>query len=468
MKIQAELEGRLGDGEEDGYDAVVVGSGYGGSVAACRMSIAGLKVCLIEKGRRWEAQDFPTDSFKIMSTVRMENRDLGIRFGPKDALFQVYEQNDSLAAVACGLGGGSLVNAGVMLPTPVCARRNPKWPKEWEGDWDHCEASAVAMLRTQSIPIKFHAAKVLGEIVDEQIENLFETSVKLSMNFDLEESMANSKTPQKMDSCLACGNCLAGCPYNAKSSTDKNYLVSAIQNAVLPTAYPHLLFKGITTYGWPTGYWFFHGTIDKIRHIIGGCNASSDPSYGVCNPSGQVFNPESSVMVHPGLYICDASLIPCSVGINPSFTIATAAEYVSKHLVQHVLKHKKVETAYQNPHSISNKNTKSGWRSMVMFKETMRGYVGGMPCTAYVKMKMNSQEQKGFSEWKSCISNCYPFLRGKVGGYVEFKAIEKDKLHIIDAKVSLCEVDYRAPYTVHTLYALSSSPCSFFWFKIYS
>ncbi|KAM3689567.1 hypothetical protein ACJW31_09G055600 [Castanea mollissima] len=199
----------------------------------------------------------------------MENRDLGIRFGPKDALFQVYEQNDSLAAVACGLGGGSLVNAGVMLPTPVCARRNPKWPKEWEGDWDHCEASAVAMLRTQSIPIKFHAAKVLGEIVDEQIENLFETSVKLSMNFDLEESMANSKTPQKMDSCLACGNCLAGCPYNAKSSTDKNYLVSAIQNAVLPTAYPHLLFKGITTYGWPTGYWFFHGTIDKIRHIIG-------------------------------------------------------------------------------------------------------------------------------------------------------------------------------------------------------
>ena len=89
MKIQEELKGRLGDGEEDGYDAVVVGSGYGGSVAACQMSIAGIKVCLIEKGRKWEAQDFPTDSLKIMSTTRMENQDLGIRFGPKDALFQV-------------------------------------------------------------------------------------------------------------------------------------------------------------------------------------------------------------------------------------------------------------------------------------------------------------------------------------------------------------------------------------------
>ena len=99
MKIQAELEGRLGDGEEDGYDAVVVGSGYGGSVAACRMSIAGIKVCLIEKGWRWEAQDFPTDSFKIMSTVRMENRDLGIRFGPKElysrlfSLFMMFSLN---------------------------------------------------------------------------------------------------------------------------------------------------------------------------------------------------------------------------------------------------------------------------------------------------------------------------------------------------------------------------------------
>ena len=79
----------LGNEEEDGYDAVVVGSGYGGSVAACRMSMAGIKVCLVEKGRRWEAKDFPTSSLKIMSDVRIEKRSLGIGFGPKDALFQV-------------------------------------------------------------------------------------------------------------------------------------------------------------------------------------------------------------------------------------------------------------------------------------------------------------------------------------------------------------------------------------------
>uniref|UniRef100_A0A2K2A5K7 Glucose-methanol-choline oxidoreductase N-terminal domain-containing protein n=1 Tax=Populus trichocarpa TaxID=3694 RepID=A0A2K2A5K7_POPTR len=50
----------------DVYDAIVVGSGYSGSVAACRMSIVGVKVRLLEKSRRWKAQDFPTDSWEIM------------------------------------------------------------------------------------------------------------------------------------------------------------------------------------------------------------------------------------------------------------------------------------------------------------------------------------------------------------------------------------------------------------------
>ena len=89
MEKGAEVVGRFWNEEEDGYDAVVVGSGYGGSVAACRMSMAGIKVCLVEKGRKWEANDFPTNSLKLMSAVRIENKSLGVSFGPKDALFQV-------------------------------------------------------------------------------------------------------------------------------------------------------------------------------------------------------------------------------------------------------------------------------------------------------------------------------------------------------------------------------------------
>jgi len=95
MEKQAKIELRPEDRGDD-YDAIVVGSGYGGSVAACRMSTAGIKVCLLEKGRRWKAEDFPTDSRKIMSAVRYENQNLGLRFGPEDALFQVILLSFSL------------------------------------------------------------------------------------------------------------------------------------------------------------------------------------------------------------------------------------------------------------------------------------------------------------------------------------------------------------------------------------
>lgn len=650
-----------GNEVEDGFDAIVIGSGYGGSVAACRMSMAGIKVCLLEKGRKWESQDFVTDSMKITSAVRIENHNLGLSFGPKDALFQVFEQNDSLATVACGLGGGSLVNAGVMLPTPVLVRRDPNWPKEWERDWSFCEAAAAAMLKVQSIPIKFPSAKVLEETVDEEIEGSFESSVNLSINFDLEESLSNSKKIQQQGNCLACGNCLAGCPYNAKSSTDKNYLLTAIQagcvvhttcqvqyvvknspnqegrtsrkrrwsvylneidfitcdfvilsagvfgtteilfrsqmrgldvsealgcgfscngnavaylagspaplnaygldreqlwkkafherpgpsisssytsslgftiqSAVLPSAYPNLLFKGITTYGWPNGYWFFHGILDKLKqvlsfkasqaivlnamgydkgdgkimlqrdtdkisffppfdpllpqkvnvfqritkklggvlfisryrstsvHHLGGCNVASDSSRGVCNASGQVFYPKNPASVHPGLYVCDASLIPRSVGVNPSFTIAIVSEHVSKHLVSDILKYKcqhgiEVSASNDNKHSIHKTNINRSQRSIVMVKETMKGYVGGMPCAVYLIMKMNSEGRKDFYQSKGSFGECHPLLRGKVGGYVEFRAIEKDNLYIIDGEVNLCYTGCRTPFTQYMTYHL--------------
>ncbi|KAK1288100.1 Long-chain-alcohol oxidase FAO1 [Acorus calamus] len=81
--------------------------------------------------------------------------------------------------------------------------------------------------------------------------------------------------------------------------------------------------------------------------LLGGCNSGSNPSLGVCNSNGQVFSHED---VHEGLYICDASVIPCSVGINPSLTIATVAEHISqclvKDIMRYVLEGKKVMNPY--------------------------------------------------------------------------------------------------------------------------
>lgn len=139
---------------------------------------------------------------------------------------QIHEQDDSLVGAICGLGGGSLANAGVMVSTPVRVKRNPKWPKEWKNNWEDCEASASAMLRPQSVPLEFANARAMREVCDE-IEESSAGSIKLIVNFGHEGP--DSIGSQRLEKCLACGNCMSGCPYNAKNSTDKNYLAAAIQ-----------------------------------------------------------------------------------------------------------------------------------------------------------------------------------------------------------------------------------------------
>lgn len=74
-----------------------------------------------------------------------------------------------------------------------------------------------------------------------------------------------------------------------------------------------------------------------LVHLLGGWNVCLNPSNGVCNPKSQVFDVSGDQpLVHKGLYVCDSSLIPCLVGINPIVTITIASEYLSKHLVKEV------------------------------------------------------------------------------------------------------------------------------------
>lgn len=106
----------------------------------------------------------------------------------------------------------------------IRARRDPRWPEPWEKDWDKYEAFASEMLKVQNVPTEFQNSKIMQEVIDKEYEGNIKP-LKLSINFDVEDS----RKIQEPGNCLACGNCLAGCPYNAKNSTDKTYLVSAIE-----------------------------------------------------------------------------------------------------------------------------------------------------------------------------------------------------------------------------------------------
>ncbi|XP_024526945.1 uncharacterized protein LOC112345107 [Selaginella moellendorffii] len=205
-----------------GYDAVVVGSGYGGSIAAYRLAEAGIRVCILEKGRRWEPHQFPATPWKLLSSTRFLTPFGSI--GKKDALYEVHSHGDSVALVGSGLGGGSLVNAGIIVPTPKRARMHPNWPSEWQEDWDLYEAKSHSILEPEEILHEAPKSKVLDKIANE-IEDAARDSMKLTISFNQKKNAAGVT----QNECISCGNCLSGCRYNAKSSTDKNYLELAAQ-----------------------------------------------------------------------------------------------------------------------------------------------------------------------------------------------------------------------------------------------
>src|SRR6478672_2823629 len=93
------------------YDAIVVGSGFGGGIAACRLAEAGRSVCLLERGRRFEGRDFIERPEQLPDLLWHERVNPG-------GLFDVRLMRDVTVITAAGVGGGSLVYANVQLRAP--------------------------------------------------------------------------------------------------------------------------------------------------------------------------------------------------------------------------------------------------------------------------------------------------------------------------------------------------------------
>ena len=108
------------------YDVVVVGSGYGGGVAASRLARAGQSVCVIEKGKRIPDRGVSEPLAELRRELQLNGGKM--RSGSRTGLFDFRLGTDIHVLVGCGLGGGSLINAGVALKPDARVFADPPGP----------------------------------------------------------------------------------------------------------------------------------------------------------------------------------------------------------------------------------------------------------------------------------------------------------------------------------------------------
>jgi cholesterol oxidase len=113
------------------YDVVVVGSGYGGAIAAARLARAGRSVCVLERGREMRAGDFPSSALGAVGQLQVHRGSR--RLGRATGLFDLRAGDDLSVVVGCGLGGTSLINAGVALRPPPWVYDDDRWPTALRG-----------------------------------------------------------------------------------------------------------------------------------------------------------------------------------------------------------------------------------------------------------------------------------------------------------------------------------------------
>ena len=114
------------------YDVVVVGSGYGGGVAASRLARAGKRVAVLERGREFVTGEFPSRFPDLRGEMQLTGKRM--RIGSATGLYDVRFGEDMHVLIGCGLGGGSLINAGVALRPDPRMFRDAVWPQEVTSD----------------------------------------------------------------------------------------------------------------------------------------------------------------------------------------------------------------------------------------------------------------------------------------------------------------------------------------------
>ncbi|MXQ09723.1 FAD-dependent oxidoreductase [Alphaproteobacteria bacterium GH1-50] len=217
------LSRRFTDADTDA-EIVVVGSGYGGGVAASRLARAGRDVMVLERGREIAPGHYPKTGEAAADAFQITLSHSGDTVGARDGLYDLRVGDDVNVLVGCGLGGTSLINANVAIePLREVLKTWPEPYREDTGILAPYYDRARAMLGTTTYP----ADKTLPKLdaLERAAEGLGKPFRRAPINVTFEDGYNAAGLWQP--ACTDCGDCVSGCNYGAKNTTLMNYLPDA-------------------------------------------------------------------------------------------------------------------------------------------------------------------------------------------------------------------------------------------------
>lgn len=208
------------------YDVVVIGSGFGGSVSALRLTEKGYKVAVLEAGARFEDKDFAKTSWRLRKFL----------WAPQFGCYGI-QRIDVLRNVmilsGAGVGGGSLVYANTLYEPLDPFYKDKAWGHitDWRDELEPYYDQAKRMLGVKTYPFETPADRMMKKVAERMgVEGTFHYApVGVTLGEPgqhIDDPYFGGVGPDR-NGCLHCGECMTGCRHNAKNTLVKNYLYLA-------------------------------------------------------------------------------------------------------------------------------------------------------------------------------------------------------------------------------------------------